>query len=299
MGVTTRSDIINTNILMDAVQAEVAGALALYGSPAVVQNSSLPTNTISGGKIKGGDTIQVPYFNTLGELDEIVNDGDSLTPVALTMTDETATVRHAGKAVELTAWAQLKAMYADPYKECARQFALMAQRKWDDALISTAGTSLPAGNVHDVWNAAVPVLLNWDVAVDAKLKFGDEQSSIVMLSVHSKVYGDLMKLKDTTGRPLLVDANDGSLPKFMGIPVKVSDRNAVVPAAGADPAKYKSRIYKAGALALWTNGQPSVGQDRDILKDSDIIAIHLYFVAHRYLRTPGATRPGVVEIVTN
>ncbi|MGK3995105.1 phage major capsid protein [Sorangium sp. So ce1024] len=299
MAVTKRSDVINTYILEEAIQAEFAGAVALYGSPAVVQNNSLPANNVNGGKMKGGETIQVPYFNNLGELDEIATDGDSLTPVALTMSDETATIRHFGKAVELTTWSQIKGLYADPYKECARQLVMAAKRKWDEVLIATAGASLPADNIHDVWNAVTPVLLNWDVMVDAKLKFGDEQSSIVMLSVHSKVYGDIMKLKDTTGRPLLVDANDGSLPKFMGIPVKVSDRNAVVPAAGGTPAKYKSRIYKAGALALWLNGQPSVKEDEDILKDTDLVAIHTYFVAHRYKRTPGATRPGVVEIVTN
>jgi hypothetical protein len=299
MGVTRKNDIINTNILEEAIQAEFAGAVALFGSPAVVQNNSLPANTISGGKLKGGDTIQVPYFNNLGELDEIATDGDSLTPVALTMTDETATVRHFGKALEITTWAQLKGLYADPYKEAARQFVLMTTRTWDSVLITAAGASLPAANVHDVWNATNPMLMNWDVCVDGKLKFGDEQSNIVMLSVHSKVFGDLMKLKDSTGRPILVDANDGSLPKFMGIPVKVSDRNTVVPAAGSTPAKYKSRIYKQGALALWLNGRPTVDEDKDILKDSDLVAIHTYFVAHRYLRTPGATKPGVVEIVTN
>ncbi|WP_437309990.1 phage major capsid protein [Sorangium sp. So ce388] len=299
MAVTRRSDLINTAILMEAIQAEVAVALALYGSPAVVQNNSLPVNTISGGKIKGGDTVQVPYFNSLGELDEIATDGDSLTPVALTMTDESATVRHFGKAVEITTWAQLKAMYADPYKEAARQFVEMSKRAWDSVLIDAAGTSLPTDNVHDVWNASVPVTVNWDSLVDAKLKFGDEQNSIVLMAVHSKVYGDLLKLKDSTGRPLLVDANDGSLPKFMGIPVKVSDRNTKIPASGSNPAKYKTRILKAGALALWTNGQPTVKEDEDILKDSDLIAIHLYFVAHRYNRTPGGTRPGVVELVSN
>lgn len=296
MAVTKRSDIINTYILEEAIQAEFAGAKALFGSPAVVQNNSLPANTINGGKLKGGETIQVPYFNNLGDLDEIATDGDSLTPVALTMADETATVRHFGKAVEITTWAQLKGLYADPYSECARQFRLMATRTWDHILIETAGASLPSTNINDVWNATSPVLLNWDVMVDSKMKWGDEQDNVVMLSVHSKVLGDLMKLKDSTGRPLLVDANDGTLPKFCGVPVKVSDRNAVV--AGS-PNKYKSRIYKTGALALWLNGQPTVKDDEDILKDSEVLAIHTYFVAHRYLRTPGATKPGVIEIVTN
>lgn len=296
MAVTKRTDLINTNILEEAIQAEFAGAVALFGSRAVVQNNSLPANTISGGKLKGGDTIQVPYFNSLGELDEIATDGDSLTPVALTMTDETSTVRHFGKAVEITTWAQIKGLYADPYKEVARQFRIMAQRTWDKTLIAAGAASLSASFIKDVYNATNPVLLNWDVMVDAKTLWGDEQDNIVMLSVHSKVYGDLQKLKDSTGRPLLVDTNDGSLATFCGVPVKVSDRNTVVTAS---PNKYKSYIYKAGALALWMNGQPTVDEDKDILKDSDIVAIHTYFVTHRYARVAGGTKTGVIEIVTN
>lgn len=290
---------IYTDILEQAIAAEFDGVVALFGSKAVVQNTTLPSNTIGGGKLKGGDRIQVPYFDNLGDLDEITNENDSLTPVALTMTDETASVRHFGKSVELSTWAQYAAAYADPYKEVARQFVEMAKRTWDLTLIQAAGASLSSDNINDVWSATTPVLLNHDVMVDSTVLWGDQQSGIEMLSVHSKVFGDLQKLKDSTGRPLLVNPLDGTLPRFLGIPVKVSDRNTVVPAVGSTPAKYKSRIYKAGSLALWLNGQPTVLEDKDVLKDSDIIAIHTYFVVHRYQRTPGATKPGVIEIVTN
>jgi hypothetical protein len=57
------------------------------------------------------------------------------------MTAETATVRRAGKAVEMTTWAELSAQYADPYAELARQLVEGAIRKFDAALIGAANAT--------------------------------------------------------------------------------------------------------------------------------------------------------------
>ncbi len=108
----------------------------------------------------------------------------------------------------------------------------------------------------------------------------------------------MLKLKDSTGRPLLVDpAKDGELPRFCGVPVATSDRHTVTTENGVT--RYRSKLLKKGALAWWANEAPTVKTDGDILADTELAAIHLYHVAHRYKRTPGATRPGVIELVTN
>lgn len=299
MPTTVRTDLILKDILVPAIQAEFAGMRVLLGSRAVIYNTSLPVNTIQGGRIQGGTRIQMPYFNSMGKLDDVANEGDALIPVKLTMTDEFADVQHSGKAFEITEWAQFAAAYADPYAEAARQFRVMVQNRFEDKIVQTAGVGLPAGFVHDVWSAVNPILLNWDVMVDAKLKWGDEQGNIELISVHSKVYGDLLKLKDSTGRPLLTDPNNADLMKFNGVPIKVSDRNTVVDPGGGSPKKYESLIFKTDAVALWTQGAPTVKEDEDILADTNLTAIHVYYVCHRYLRTPGYSKPGVVKIVTN
>ena len=107
MAVTTRSDLIIPEILADAIQAAWPNRMALKGTPAVAESSTLP------GGVRGGDKIKVPYFDLIGELDA-VNEDEELPPVRLTMTSEEATVQRAGKRVPITALAQIAARYADP-----------------------------------------------------------------------------------------------------------------------------------------------------------------------------------------
>lgn len=291
MPTTVRSDLIIPEILVPAIQAEFAGMKLLLNTGAVVMNNSLPEGE------RGGDTVKVPYFDSLGEMDDITTEGDALTPMKLTMSSETATVKHSGKAVEISYWAQLAAKYADPDKELARQFVELTQRRADKALIDAATASLPADYIKDVYSATVPKTLDYDTMVDGQQLWGDEQSNIVLLGVHSKVMGDLRKLKYSTGQPMLVmPATDGEVPRFCGVPVVVSDRATKTTDS---PAKYESVILKRGALAFWFNEAPRVRVAEDALADTDLAAIHIYYAAHRYKRTAGQSKPGVIKIVTN
>lgn len=290
MATTTRPDLIVPEILTEAIQAAFAGMPILLGSGAASISATLP------GSVRGGDTIKVPYFNTLGEMEDIANEGDALTPEKISMTSETATVMHSGKAVELTYWSQLAAEYADPYAEVARQFREITERRVDKALMDAAFASLPSDYIHDVYNSGTPVKLGYDRIVDARLKWGDEQDGIVLLGTHSKVYGDLLKEKDGESKPLMTFANDAQIARAAGIPVKVSDKNAV---SSDSPPKYTSIVAKRGALAFWYQGAPRVRVGFDPLADTDVIAIHMYFVAYRYKRIQGGSKPGIVKIITN
>jgi hypothetical protein len=217
------------------------------------------------------------------------------------MTSETELVNHSGKAIEISNWAQLAAQYADPYAEMARQFMITLGRRGDKALLDAAigvqSNPLPASNIADATGSNGPVNLVYDLMVDARMLWADEQADITLLTVHSQVYKNLLKQKDSTGRPLLVLPENGDIPRYCGVPVAVSDRNNV-DTSGTLP-KYKSLIVKKNALAFWYSEAPSIQTDTDILTDSELAAIHVYWAAHRYKRTPGATRPGVIEIVTN
>jgi hypothetical protein len=285
MATTTRADLIIPEILEEAIQGAFEGMTALNGTGAAIVNGSLPE-----GSQRGGDTITIPYFDTLGELED-VTEGDALVPAALTMSDETATVQHSGKMFEITYWAQLAANYADPYAEAARQLRVATERRADAGLITAAATSTLE---FDATGETTPTI-DYDHVVDAKMRWGDEQDDIVLMVVHSKVYGDMLKLKDGDNRPLLLDARDGSIPRFGGIPVRVSDR---LPVVAGPPATYTSLLLKRGALAFWFNGAPRFLTDQDISVDSLLGAIHVYWAAHRYLRRPGNTRTGVVRLLT-
>jgi HK97 family phage major capsid protein len=284
MAVTTRSDLIIPEILADAVQGAWPNRVALEGTPAVVESSTLP------GGAKYGDTVRVPYFNIIGEFD-VVPEGQALTPVKITMTSETATVQRAGKAVEMTTWAELSARYADPYAELARQLVEGAKRAFDAALIAAANATGSGQITVDRSTGTI----TYDAIVDALNAFGDAQVDVAAVVVHSKVVGDLRKVKDLNGLPLFVDAQQGGLPRVLGLPIIVSDRAPVITGT---PTKYVSLFVLRGGLALWYNGEPKIETDRDILQDTEIMAVNTYFVAHRYSRMPGYAKPAVVRLIT-
>lgn len=284
MPVTTRNNLVIPEILADAVAAGWPNRVALYGTDAVVESRTLPQEA------RGGDTIRVPYFGSIGDFEEVA-EGAPLSPATLTMTSETSTVQRAGKAVEVSTWAQMAAMYADPYAEAARQIREGAQRRFDAALIAKAGGTGPGQIEIDRSTATI----SYDAIVDALQAWGDESQGVAAMVVHSKVLGDLRKLKDANGQPLFADAQQGGLPRVLGLPLIVSDRAPVI--AGT-PTRYVTLFIKRGALALWYNGVPTIETDRDILTDTTILAVNVYYVAHLYSRLPGSTKPGVVRLIT-
>ncbi len=291
MPLTTRSDLISVDILQETISGAFAGKVALAGTGAAIMSSTLPGMGPSGPYV-GGSTINVPYFDSIGELDD-VTEGDALTPVGLSTTNETASVIHSGKAGEITNWAMLAAQFADPYAEYGKQFATAWLRRIDSNLITAAKTTTL---IHDVSGLAGGLAqISYKNMNDALYLWGDElgDERPVLMVAHSAVVRDMRNLQDSTGRPLLVDSPvEGNMPRFMGIPVKMSDRLT------ATSSVYPVLICRAGAMAAWYNGTPRVAQDVDILADSTITAVHTYHVAHLYKRPRGGmgTKPGVVNL---
>lgn len=291
MAFAKKGDVFVPELLMDALPGAFAGMKALSGTGAAIINTSFPA-----GKAQVGETVKIPYFGTIGELQDLAADGDALTPVGISSSQETSTVKHAGIAIEATKWAELSGV-ADPYQEMARQIAVAVQRKIDKELIDLAVSAFTGVLTSDVYNAITPVKFDYDQFVTAKMKWGDESDGIAHLCVHSATLGDILRLKETTGKPLVVEpASSSDLPRFGGVPITVSDRNSV---STDSPPKYTSLLLKQGALLFWMNGNPSVQVDKDILADTDIAAVHIYYASHAYKRMPGLSKSGVCRIIHN
>lgn len=368
MTITTKSGLFYPEIFTDAIQAGWPNMMALYGTGAAIINANMPW----GGE-RVGEKVKVPYFGSLGELEDIITDGDALTPAALSQSVEEAVVAHAGKAFEITKFGA--DAVSDPYEEAARQMIEATQRRIDRALFAAALTT-PL-TIDDGSNA-----LSFDHVVEAVAMFGDALEDIAMLAVSSKTYADLHKERDlTNGRPLLVDPSAGGLKTVLGIPVVVSDKLApsllslsAVTADGTTPptvtvsgtpasSHYKfivkctkagargtseikwssnngvtwsaavvtaatialgdtgitlamvnaaaaidnvwtfgvtgvhtSLLCKKGSLVAWVNGTPSIDTDKDIYRDTQQAAVHVYYAVHRYVRMPGLELPGVVKL---
>lgn len=285
MPVTTRSDLFIPEVLADAVAGAWPDRIALLGTDAVVESSTLP------GGAKYGDKVRIPYFNVLGEL-EIVGEGVPLTPVKLTMTTEVAEVQRAGRLFSATTWSQLAAMYADPYAKATEQLIEAAKRAFDRSLVEAAA-STTGGGVQTV--DASSGTISYDAIVDALAAFGENEDSVAAVVMHPKVLNDLRKAKSNDGMPLFLDPRDGGRPRVLGLPIIVSRRAPVI---SGTPNTYVTLFVRRGALALWYNGTPSIDTDKDIATDELYAAVNVYFVAHRYSRLPGDTDPVVVRLVT-
>lgn len=304
IGLTVRDTNLHKDVLLEAISAQFSTKKALAGSGVAKLVPSLPTMTAVGGKAGTGTQIEVPYFNSLGELED-VPEGGALTPRKLTSSKETATYTQSGLAGEITDWAQLAAQAGDPYVEFAKQYTEASMRRIDLGLIVKAlGSSL----VEDKTGSSITE----EFITDASEQWGDQLDAtdgVRLIVCHSKVRKAMRKLKDgesaTTGRRLYTDAVFGpnrelvALPMFAGIPVMCSDR--LTPAqAGFAAGVYPTLICKRDAMVAWYNGDPVPETDRDILAAADVTAIHMLHVEHLYRSaTIDGIKPGVVVLKTS
>lgn len=282
---TTTADLFVPEVLADAVAGAIAGRRALDGTGAFNIVPGLPENAQTGGV-----TVNVPYFGHLGEL-EARTDGQALTVATLTSEEEKATVVRAGKAFEVTNWGQ-QAAAGDPYAEASRQMADAVLRQFDRAALNAAlTTSLIADKKTEKLSYAHFVQL-----LDL---FGDEQEDVVAFGMHSKVLAAMRLILDGNDRPIFVDARDGGRPTVLGRPVFVSDRHTVTEdGGGAGIPTYKTIALKRGAGVIWVADGPRVDTDKDILADSKVASVNVYYAPHLYKRYPGQTKPGAAVIET-
>lgn len=219
----TRDVAFVPEVLQDAVRANFRGKLALLGSLAVITSSGLSPSA------EGGDTIEIPKFDLIGDLEDVSENVDLTVAGIPDGSRESCTVVRSGKAFTLTDWKKSAEQFADPYAEYARQIMDATNRRWDRALIEKAcAAGLPSNHVIDRFNAGSPVKLSWSFAVDGRRPWGDEQDDIGMIVVHSKAFFDLVAEVDSQNRPIQHDTpQDGEIMRVGGVTVKISDRTPI------------------------------------------------------------------------
>lgn len=208
-------------VLADTVRANFRGKRALLGSLAVVTMASMPLSA------RGGDKIEVPYFDLLGDLEDLAENAALTVATIPDGSREEASVARAGKAIKLSDWKRMAESFADPYAEYARQLNDAVDRRWDRALIAAAANTsgLPSSHIIDRYSSGSPVKLSWQYALDGRRPFGDEQEDVVGMVVHSKAYFDLVAEVDSQLRPLHAGPPvDGDIVRVAGVTVAISDR---------------------------------------------------------------------------
>ncbi|MEU4777472.1 N4-gp56 family major capsid protein [Micromonospora sp. NPDC023633] len=277
MALTDSPKLYAPEVWEDMAQAEFTGRV-------VVANAALSNDTLVG---EPGDTIDFPAWDALSDLDDLA-EGVPMTPEAMTQSATKATIKEAGKAVEITDKAMLTGL-GNPQDEAIRQFGVLAARKVDADLIAAAtatvanGRTRPDGTVvgnsapltHTL--AAGQTAITWDHLVDATAKFGDdfELDEVYGLFIRSDAKAAILKDDQFIQAAQTQSGNDivrrGFIGQVGGMNVFVTDRL---------PAR-TSLIVKRNSLGVLWKRRPIVEQDRDILKRTNVVTTNLHYAVKR------------------
>ena len=281
-------DVFAPQVAVDSIVEGLAGAIVLYGSPAVVVASNL--GEVAGLKVN--KLVDIPYFGMIPEFQIDVPENVGLVSEKGTETSEQARVRQAGVKVEWSEWVQLqqsaRSRNLDPYVLFGNMITQRFTQACEKELIKVARDSLSADYINDASSDTI----TWDSIVDVRGKFGDEAKDVALISCHSKVKRDLLKLKDGNDRPLMVDAMNGAggdIPRVQGVTLYESDLNYK---SSANPALYDTLVMMRNSLALW-HSMPTVEIKRDATANTNSIISWFFYIPYRYNKLPGRTRGGV------
>ena len=283
MPVTTAAQMIVPEVWADMVQGKFTGAL-------VIGTLAIDDNTLEGVP---GDRVNFPKWNALTDAEDLVEGTPMTTEQLGTNPGDTAVIKEAGKAVEITDKARLVA-FGDPYAETQRQLGVLIARKIDRDLTAAA----EAAGVITVDASTEP--LSWDVFVDGIARFGDEWDPENMggVVIHSSQRASLLKdpnfiSADKLGAGAVIPR--GVIGQVGGVNILVSDRVTTTPGDGTNPATYNALMIRRGSLGLLYKRRPQVETDRDILARTTVVTTNVHYACHRLddegivvLRTRGA-----------
>lgn len=281
MATTTTLDLIIPEVWADAVGPTILGRAVMVGLADT-------DDTLVG---QPGDSVTFPKFAYIGDADDLT-EGVAMDTSKLTMTDSKATIKEAGKAVEMTDKATLSAL-GQPSSQAQVQLALSVARKIDKDLRAAAELTITgsvdpeAPNTAPLKVATVAPRLSWAALVAGITLLGDEYdpSELAGYVIHSAQQGSLF-----------LDPNFLSVDKFGAgavimrgqigaigtVPVFVSDRTTRTGTGGVgDEYVYNALIVRKGALALKYKRRPIVEKDRDILKRTNIITTNVHYAVKR------------------
>ncbi len=268
-GKTTSAQMIVPDVWADMVQGKFKGKL-------VLGTMALNDATLEGTP---GDSVNFPKWKSLTDAEDLT-EGAPMTPEQLgTDPGHSATIKEAGKAVEITDRARLVA-FGDPFAETQRQLAVLIARKIDRDL--TAAAEAPGALTVN----AADKPLSWDVMVDGITKFGDEwdPESMAGIVIHSlqraSIYKDPNFISaDKFGTNAVIPK--GVIGQIGGVDVYISDRVTTTPGAGTDPATHNALMVRRGALGLLYKRRPVVETDRDVLARTTVVTTNVHYACHR------------------
>ena len=213
MAQTKLENLVNPQVMADMVSASLPKKIKF------APIARIDTTLVA----RPGNTITIPKYMYIGDAEDVA-EGVSMGTTVLTTTTDTATVKKAGKAVEITDEAALSG-YGDPVGTAVNQLSMSVAAKVDnDAYDALTHASLVYDGTAD--------LIGYDAIVDADAKFGDESDAALtkIMFIHPDQEATLRKDADFKSKdkyPLDVVMN-GTIGSIAGAQVVKSKKVKLV-----------------------------------------------------------------------
>lgn len=246
MAQTKMAHMVNPEVLKDMISAELEKAIRFAPLARI-------DRTLEG---QAGNTVTVPRFEYIGDAEDVA-EGVAMGTAVLTTSTQQATIKKAGKAVELTDESVLSG-YGDPVGESGKQLRMSIANKIDnDALAALSTTTLTTSATGGLKVTAV------EAAQDV---FNDEDQEDMALICSPKTAAQLRSdaagawtRASELGDNILVS---GVFGEVLGAQIirskKLDDKTAY--------------LVKRGALAIYLKRTVDIETDRDILKKTTVIS---------------------------
>lgn len=269
MAQTKLTNLINPEVMAQMISASLPNAIKF--SPIAKIDTTLMA--------RPGNTITVPKFAYIGDAEDVA-EGVAMGTTVLTATSTEATVKKAGKAVELTDESVLSG-YGDPVGETTKQLKMAIAAKIDaDCLAALATTTLTVDETAGV--------ISYDGVVRAVDKFEEEDMSPKLLFIHPKQVTQLRldpDFKDINKYPLQT-VMTGVIGEIAGCQVIPSRKIKL----NTGETAYENYIVKTStdeageevtpALTIYLKRNVELEDDRDILAKTTVISADEHYVAH-------------------
>lgn len=260
---TKLQNLVNPQVMADMISA---------GLPAKIKFTPLAkvdTTLVA----RPGNTITVPKYAYIGEAEDVA-EGVAMGTTVLTASTTEATVKKAGKAVELTDEAVLSG-YGDPVGEATNQLKMSVADKVDsDCYTALKGASL-------VYDGSAGVI-SYAGVVNAVDLFEEESDNAKVMLVHPKQITALRldeEFKDINKYPLKT-VMTGVIGEIAGCQVVASKKVAL------EGGNYICPIIITGgedneqpALTLYMKRNVELETDRDILAKTTVISVDEHYTA--------------------
>jgi N4-gp56 family major capsid protein len=295
-GETKLTNMVNPEVMADMISAALP--VKLRFAPL----ANVDTTLVG----QAGDTITIPQFKYIGEADDLT-EGVAMGTVVLETTTATATIKEAGKAVEITDKA-VNSGYGDPIGEANTQIIKSINDKVDSDCLAALGEA----TLEYDGSAAT---IGYDPIVNAVDKFEEEDDEPKILLIHPLQKGTLRKDQDfidnvpnafmsgvigeiagcqvvaaskikknpvyTITADVAIDAGKTYYTEAAGVytAVETPDVGDIATYYEVTSHVYDNFVVKPGALAIYLKERANIEDDRDILKRTTVIAASEYYVA--------------------